>query len=359
MNSTTNLTLTSNARHLTTFLNGAWRASPPRLAITSEELSQIAPLLLGSGAGALAWWRIRESALAESPAGKQLQDAYRLHTLRALQAQDRIKSVFSFLRADDIEPILIKGWTNARLYPEIALRPYGDVDLCVRPDQYAEALRLLPKRENVKFFPVDLHTALGRLVDGSWDELHSRSRLIDLDDVKVRVLAPEDHLRILCVNMLKDGAWRPIQLCDIAALLECPDASGFDWDLCLGPDNKRAKWVACAIRLAHELLGARIDHCPPQVKSARVPHWLTSNVLRHWEQPCINDHRVPESILRTLRHPARLPRALVKRWPDPIGATIRVKGSFNELPRLPFQVMDYAMLNGRFLKRLSSLKTLL
>ena len=76
-------------------------------------------------------------------------------------------------------------------------------------------------------------------------------------------------------------------------------------------------------------------------------------MLRHWERPCIEDHRAPELIMKTLRHPARLPKAMVKRWPDPIGATIRLKGSFNELPRLPFQVIDYAIKNGRFLKRLS------
>ena len=342
------------ARLLAAFLNGAWRESPPQPAVSADELSEIAPLLMGSGAGALAWWSISECDLAETPAGLELHEAYRLHVLHALLSQNRIKKVFSLLRAADIEPILIKGWANARLYPETTLRPYGDLDICVRPDQYAKTAELVLSMPDAKRCPVDLHSALGRLDERSWDEFYSRSRLVDLEDMKVRVLAPEDQLHILCFHMLEDGAWRPIQLCDIAALLECPDASGSalsDWSLALGPDKRRAKWVACAVRLAHELLGARIDHCPPQIRNARLPRWLVSNVLRHWQRPCIEDHRAPELIMKTLRHPSQLPKAMVRRWPDPIGATIRLKGSFNDVPRLPFQVIDYAIKNGRFLKR--------
>jgi hypothetical protein len=39
-----------------------------------------------------------------------------------------------------------------------------------------------------------------------------------------------------------------------------------------------------------------------------------------------------------LRHPAGVLKALRKRWPDPIEATIRMNGPFNDLPRLPFQL---------------------
>jgi hypothetical protein len=39
-----------------------------------------------------------------------------------------------------------------------------------------------------------------------------------------------------------------------------------------------------------------------------------------------------------LRNPAGLLKALRTRWPDPIEATIRLKGPFNEVPRLPFQI---------------------
>ena len=347
----------SRSELIATMLSGAWRQSLPTLELSIDELAEIAPLLLGSGAGALGWWRIKESSLALSPAGEALHEAYRLHTLHALLYQQKIKRVFSILRANHIEPILIKGWANARLYPQAGLRPYGDVDLCVRPDRYALALRLLLEMDDAKLYPVDLHEALGRLDRRGFDEFYARSQEVALDDERVRVLAPEDHLHIICVHMLEDGAWRPIQLCDIAALVERAGA-GFDWDVFLGRDKRRAKWVASAINLAGRLLKARVEDCPAEVRSARLPRWLTPTVLKHWERPCIVDHRPPELIMKTLRHPARVPRAMLQRWPDPIGATIRLRGSFNQLPRLPFQMGDYLLKNGRFLGRLAGVKSL-
>jgi hypothetical protein len=292
--------------------------------------------------------------LSASPAAAELQQAYRLHALHSLLYKQKIKGAFSLLRASHIEPILIKGWANARLYPETGLRPYGDVDLCVSPRQYEKASELVLKMEDAKLYPVDLHRALGRLDERSWDEFYARSQEVLLDETSVRVLAPEDHIHILCVHMLEDGAWRPIQLCDIAAAVEAA-GSGFDWDVCLGRDKRRAKWVASAIGLAQELLGARVDDCPAQVRSVCSPRWLMRNVLRGWETPCIEDHRPAELIMKTLSHPLRVPRAILRRWPDPIGATIRLKGSFNRLPRLPFQIGDYIIHSGKFLMRLPRL----
>jgi hypothetical protein len=344
----------SKGRLIATALNGAWRFNPPELELSTDELAEASPLLLGSGAGALLWWRIRESNLSATPAFAELQQAYRLHTLHALAYQRKIKRAFQTLRANSIEPILIKGWANARLYPQAGLRPYGDVDLCVKPDEYEKALALLLKMEDARAYPVDLHKALGRLDGREWDEFYARSRVVKLDDESVRLLSSEDHLHILSVHMLEDGAWRPIQLCDIAAAVEAADAS-FDWDVCLSRDKRRAKWIASAVNLARTLLGASLKDCPLKIKEARMPRWLLPTVLRHWERPCLQDHRPPELIMETLRRPAQLPKAALKRWPDPIGATIRLKGSFNAWPRLPFQLSDYFIHSGKFLLRLPGL----
>ncbi|HEV7375045.1 MAG TPA: nucleotidyltransferase family protein, partial [Pyrinomonadaceae bacterium] len=104
-------------------LGGAWRNPLPALKISTEELAEISPLLLGSGAGALGWWRICESDLKESATALELLQAYRFHTIHATLHHHRIKQAFSLFRAAGIEPILIKGWANARLYPETGLRP--------------------------------------------------------------------------------------------------------------------------------------------------------------------------------------------------------------------------------------------
>jgi hypothetical protein len=236
----------------------------------------------------------------------------------------------------------------------MGLRPYGDIDLCVRPDKHAEAFELTLRREDARIFPVDLHKALGRLDSRSWDEIYARSQLVRLDDIDVRILSPEDHLHILCIHMLEDGAWRPIQLCDIAIAVEAASPD-FDWELSLGKNPRRRNWVTSAIGLAHHLLGARVENCTPEIWNARLPRWLMPSVLRQWEAPSIETHRPPELIMRTLRKPVDLPKALLRRWPDPIGATIRMKGSFNGLPRLPFQASDYFIQTARFLGRLPRL----
>ena len=130
-------------RRVADLLAGAWRGSAQtadgNLRLSAAELTEIVPLLCESGAGALAWWQIRNTQLASTAPGQELQEVYRLFRLSALIHEREIAHVLSLLRAEGIEPVLIKGWAIARLYPEPGLRPYGDIDLCIRPDQLAQA----------------------------------------------------------------------------------------------------------------------------------------------------------------------------------------------------------------------------
>jgi hypothetical protein len=332
-------------------LAGAWRRVPGETAISAEDLAVITPLLLGSGAGALAWWRVRDSALRASAAARELREAYRFHTLGAALHELGIKEAFRLLRAAGVAPVLVKGWAVTRLYPEKGLRPYGDIDLCVRPEEYPRAAAALDGSEARKY-SVDLHEGFENLDEESVEDLYARSRLERLDDCDVRVLGPEDHLRVLCVHFLRHGAWRPLWLCDVAAAVESRPAD-FDWDRCLGGDRRRADWVVCTIGLAHRLLGARVEDTPVAGRASRLPGWLLPAVVAQWETPCAPDHFPPELMLTSLRHPSRVPRALRDRWPNPIEATISVKGSFNELPRLPFQLGACLSRTTRFLGRLA------
>ena len=136
-------TVRSSGRLVARVLAGAWCQSPPPVELSAGELAAIGPLLLGSGAGALAWWRIRGSALGTTPAALELREAYRLHSLEAALHERSIKTIVALLRSAGVEPVLVKGWAVARLYPEAGLRPYGDIDLCVRPEQYRQAAALL------------------------------------------------------------------------------------------------------------------------------------------------------------------------------------------------------------------------
>src|SRR6266850_4203637 len=99
-------------------LTGSWRPSPSPLEISIDELAAVAPSLLRSGAGALAWKRVSQSELRDSPAALELEQAYRLHALQSAIHEREIQRVLALLGRASIEPILVKGWAVARLYPD-------------------------------------------------------------------------------------------------------------------------------------------------------------------------------------------------------------------------------------------------
>lgn len=332
-------------------LAGAWRRQPDAPEISAEELATIAPPLIGSGGGALAFWKLRGTELENTPAASDLKQAYRLYTLQAAIHEREIQQVIKLLKQVGVDPILVKGWAIARHFPEQALRPYGDIDLFVRPEQFSTAENVLSSMEGRKFF-VDLHNGPSKLDDQPLDDLYARSQIIELGEVSVRVLAPEDHLRVLCVHFLHHGAWRPAALCDIGLLAEL-HRGNFDWDVCLTKNQRRAGWIACTVGLAHQLLGADISDTPLVSTANNLPRWLMPAVLHEWENPVSVEHVVPPPLVERLSHPLKTLKAIRRRWPpNPIQATIIMNGPFNEWPRLIFQAGNYLSRTAKFLASL-------
>src|SRR5204863_7853911 len=172
-----------------------------------------------SGTASLVWHRIRNSNLRDSPIAFQFQQAYRQHTLEAARHARDIMAIVAAMRSIGIEPILIKGWSIARLYPEKGMRPYDDTDLVVRRDQYSGALALIQK-QLVTEFTVDLHKGLEEFGYRGEDDFFADSQLIKLGEVDVRVLRLEDSLRVISLHLLQHGAFRPLWLCDVALAVE-------------------------------------------------------------------------------------------------------------------------------------------
>jgi hypothetical protein len=340
----------SHAQLLATTLEGAWRAEPARARISADELAAVAPLLVGSGAASLAWWKIRHTDLADAPAARELHEAYRYRTLRAAIQEREIESVFTLLKQARVEAVLVKGWASARAYPEQALRPFGDVDVWVRAEQLEDARRALTVPEAARI-QSDLHTRFDASDSRDFDTLYARGESVRIGEARVRVLAPEDNLRLQCVHLLRHGAWRPLWLCDVAAAVE-NRREGFDWSRVMEGDRRRARWAACCVGLAHKLLGARVEVTPFGSEARRLPRWLVPEVLRQWETPFPSmqapmRHRAP--MRKYLRRPRGLWRDLANRWPNPIEATVQTGGPFNELPRWPFQLASCLARTSRFL----------
>lgn len=330
-------------------LEGAWRASPPELKCSAESLTQVAPVLLQTGAGSLAWRRLDHSRLADTEPADRLHREYLLDIFQAVVNERLVIRVITRLQSAGVDALLAKGWAAARLYPERGLRTYEDIDLWVRPRDYAKAVEAL-KGQAAPIDPVDIHQRV-HLLEPDWDELYHNSRVVNLGEVEVRTLGPEDHLRLLCTYMLYHGVRRPLWLCDIGATMESLPAD-FNWDYCLRGKSGISEWLACAFGLAHQLLGASLDDTPLSPRARRLPRWLVPSLLSQWG---LKDDQRQHPAPQNPRKPSEL-MGLYLRWPNPIQATVRVGGPFNAFPRFPFQVAE---LLSRTLQLLVHLPTLL
>ncbi len=342
---------------ISTMLRGCWRASPNLdLPLSIEEIDEVTPMLYESGAAALGWWRIRQTSLRETESAELMHQAFRLQTLLARIHETKVQKSFRLLRTAGVEPILIKGWAVGRLYPQFGLRPSGDIDLFVRRDDYPAAQKVI-KSDEARDCWVDLHARIFELSDRSPEDLFSRSELLQCGEEQVRVLRSEDHFALLAVHFLKHGAWRPLWLCDIALLMEST-TDEFDWELCLGKNKRRTNWILSAIGLANKLVYAQIRSEEIAARSQQIPDWLVPAVLKQWEAPFRAVHESLPLMAGYLRHPANFIREIPNRWPNPIVATVNVRGKFNNYPRVAYQLCEMAARTAKFFWRLPQRSTL-
>lgn len=258
---------------------------------------------------------------------------WRWHLIQYKFQEHKIVKTFELFRRHRIEPILIKGWAAARNYPVRHERVFLDTDICVAPDDFEQARRILTGAEGQKLL-VDLHRGLRHLDTLAWDDLFAGSEEVALGETPVRVLRAEDHLRILCVHWLNDGGEYRERLWDIYYAVENrpPD---FNWDRCLTVvEPKRRKWIVCAIGLARRYLGLRLEDTPIAREAELIPGWITETIEEEWASE-IRLRRLPEC----LTDRQEFFRQLKKRFPpNPIQATIEMGGEFDDRARVFYQL---------------------
>lgn len=341
---------TQIGEELATILFGVWRPFSGRDPEHSNgNVSALAPLLCSTGTAALVWFRIRrfESDFPMN-AVKLYREAYICSLAQALAHETNLADVMLTLHTSGIRSILLKGWSVARLYPESGLRPCGDIDLWVDPNQRVPALEVLERVAGGRQ-PIDLdHDQFRRFENRSFADFYAACDTVSLGSAPIRVLRREDQTRILCLHFLKHGGQRPIWLCDIAVLLEGQNTA-FNWDLCLGSDSRRARWIGCTIALASNLLGARIPPGAPRCVTSTPPRWFTRTVLTEWSNPLAPNAPSLARVIRDLgSRPWTLKSVARGRWRNPIQATVDCNGPFDTLPRLPYQLWDGVRRAGRF-----------
>jgi Uncharacterised nucleotidyltransferase len=322
-------------------LRGSWRAKPPKAAFDGAVLERWRERIIVGGAGGLAWSRIRDAELASTSVGEELHDVFRLQVLDVLGHERRLAIALELLSDAGVDPVLGKGWAVARLYPQAALRPYGDLDLFVDPEQIQAGTDALAAY-SVASLQVDLHAGM-RGGDLDWERVRDKSLTVGFQDGEIKVLSHEHHLALLCPHMFDHGAWRPAWLCDIAMMVERDDE--IDWDIVSEGSKHRAATVRAAVLLARDLLGADISRTPWSDGEA-LPHWVESAVRNAWSR---EHYSTTSRFVLTPRTPSAIAKAMRTAWPNPIETTMRWKLPFNGAPRWPFQLLDIGARTARAL----------
>ena len=279
-----------------------------------------------------------------SPA--QMTDELRWYLITKKKTEGLIASAFRRLREDGIEPVLIKGWAAARNYPDGKPRFLGDIDLAVAADDF-ERSKLLVEAPDSGIIGVDLHRELRRLDTVDWATLFANAELVAIDGEDVRVLAPEDHLRVMCVHWLTDGGESKERLWDIYYAVQNRPAN-FDWAKCLEVvEPNRRGWIIATIGLANRYLGLAIDDLPFAAEARCLPAWLTRCVEREWKS------ELPMRPMETVIDDAGSLMTEVRRRipPNPIQATVNCEGVFDDRSRVPYQIRDLFMRARPSIKR--------
>lgn len=263
-------------RWVASTLQGAWRINAG--TALGDHLETIAELLQKDGLSGLVLNRLSPSARRTRSARRFRQHAFTGAGAAARLDEILVRVVAAF-RSAGIEPIVTKGWAVARYYPSPGNRPYSDLDVAVRPDQAELAQDVLNNLGNGSP-TVDLHAGVPDLATDSWNELIGRSRLADLNGYSVRVLAPEDQFRLLVAHLLRHFCHRPLNLVDIAAILESDQIA--DWEACLRGTHSWRRWILAVAALARWLLKARMPDELERSCPKRPPGWLESATLWHW-----------------------------------------------------------------------------
>lgn len=247
-----------------------------------------------------------------------------------------LKEIFQFFRQNEIEPILIKGRAAAENYPQKYLRQFIDADLCIAPEYFQKAEKLF-KESKISGGLIDLHKGLRDHDTLDWTDLFKNSILLDLDGYQIRVLRPEDHLRVLCVHWLTDGGEYKNKLYDVYWLIK-NRPKNFDWNRCLNTvDKNRRRWIICVIGIARKYLNLEIDDLPFCEEAKNLPKWLTRTVEKEWQ----SDVRIIP-LDRCFSQPKVFFQQIKKRIPpSPITSTILEEGSFDSRTRIFYQIKNF------------------
>ena len=244
------------------------------------------PLLVATGAAGLAWrtTKLRPDLVS---AAEPLRQAWLLEVGRDALRDEMVAALAAAAEAKGIEVLIYKGWAAARSYPGPGLRPSGDIDVIVDPADVPGAQEIA---STIPRLVLDIHATPPPGV-GSVGALLARADRIPVDGATIAVPSAADHVLMTAWHMFKHGGWRPLWLCDVAAMLETA------FDFATPVDEPFASYWSVAAGLSASMLGA---HTEPRT----APEWVRRTVTEEWGSmrfrairpaACIAAHFAPAS----------------------------------------------------------------
>jgi hypothetical protein len=229
--------------------------------------------------------------------------------------------------------ILIKGWSISRFYDPGHYRTSTDIDLLFpATDSLALSERIKDLRPSVS---IDAHFGPRHLDKLTFQDLLDRSYTVELNGVRIRVLADEDNLRITAVHWLTDGGINKDKLWDICYLVK-NRKTDFDWIRCLESNGSiRKSWVLAAIATARDHLDLDVSGLPEEAQDFKLPKWYEQTLEKEWRLGLYPRHRLSTVLTR----PALLLEQLKRKFPpNRIAATIDSETAIDDSSRVPAQL---------------------
>jgi len=322
----------------------SWRATTTPFDVSGLEDSQLegaVRILNSSGSGALALNSLDAKAPITEELRTRMRNLHRYYAITNAVHEQSLIAAFALLREHGIEALLLKGWAIGRMYPDSSRRPFGDIDICVKPHQF-EAAETAFKAAAITGADIDLHSGFSKFYEVIDEDIWERSRLVDLKGAQIRVPAEEDHFRHVCLHFLRHGGKRTIWACDICVAIEMRSVD-FDWQLALGSSELQRHWVGIAVGIAAGLLDCDTTGISPEIRLDTLPQWVRDTVLRAWGRP----FHFPPPLSSAAGSLSALLREIPKHWPNKIEATVNFNRSFGSKPRFIVQLTDVASKGAR------------
>lgn len=261
-------------------------------------------------------------------------DSEKIRLINYRVYETNLARIFQILENAGYEPILIKGWAAAQYYPKPWNRNIGDIDLVFRPEKIDKNIEKLVY-ENTKI-SFDKHSGFRLLDTVSMEDIVRNCRWENCMGTPIRVLRPEDHLRVLCVHWMIDGGASREKLWDIFHLIE-KNRTTFDWQRCLGSVSpKRRAWIETVVEAAHIYLGLETGDLPFETGFEKRRRWVRRTIEKEWKSST-KLHPLGFS----LKDRRLLVRQILKRIPpNPIQAAVEMNSEIDGEIRLHYQIMN-------------------